>query len=212
MHNIVKGYPSTSQDNYQLSVTKIIEHAARNYGGQKIISRRYDGQLENYTYSDAFGRISRLANALKRMNISVGDRVGVLAWNTKEAYEIFFGLPGIGAVMLLLNFRLFEEQQQWILRHSKPKLLIVDESLIPTAEEVSKQDNYIEGYIIITRKEIKDIKTTLNPIYSYEDLLRGENDLVCWPNIDETSAYAHVIRLGLLAGQREYIFHIEMFI
>ena len=42
---IVKGFPSTSQDDYQLNVTNIIKRGARNFGRQEIASRKPDGTI-----------------------------------------------------------------------------------------------------------------------------------------------------------------------
>ena len=46
-------------------------------------------------------------------------RVGVLAWNSHENYEIYFGLPGMGAVMLLLNLRLSPQDLAYVIDHSE---------------------------------------------------------------------------------------------
>ncbi len=59
---VIHGFPSTSQS-YQLNVTNIIKHGARNFGKQEIISRRHDKTLFRYTYNDAYDRILRLAKA-----------------------------------------------------------------------------------------------------------------------------------------------------
>src|SRR5512135_96132 len=99
---LVQGFPATSQDGYQLNVTNIIRQAVRSFADQEIASRKHDGTIFRYTYREAYGRIGRLANALAGLGVKVGDRVGVLAWNTHENYEIYFGVPGMGAVMLLL--------------------------------------------------------------------------------------------------------------
>ena len=101
---IVKGLPSTSQDDYQLNITTLIRHAARNFGGQEIVTKTPD-RLFRYTYKDAYERIKRLANTLDGLEIKAGDRIGILEWNTYRHYELFFGIPGTGAVLLQLNLR-----------------------------------------------------------------------------------------------------------
>jgi fatty-acyl-CoA synthase len=78
---IIKGFPSTSNDDYPLHVTTILKHAVRNFAGQEIVSRT-GGGIFRYTYRDAYERIQRLANALEGLGVKPGDRVGVLDWNT----------------------------------------------------------------------------------------------------------------------------------
>jgi fatty-acyl-CoA synthase len=186
---IIKGFPATTNSNYQLNVTTLIKHAVRNYGRQEIVSRKHDGTLFRYTYKDAYVRMQRLANSLKNLEIQPGDIIGVLAWNTHENYEIYFGVPGTGAVMLLLNLRLIPEEISYIVNHSKAKLIIVDETLISIAEAIVSKCRTVEGYVIITHKELSDIETTLNPLYSYEELLKNASPQYEWPIIDENSAY-----------------------
>jgi len=40
---VIKGFPATTNSNYQLNVTTLIQHAIRNYGRQEIVSRKHDG-------------------------------------------------------------------------------------------------------------------------------------------------------------------------
>jgi fatty-acyl-CoA synthase len=193
---LVKGFPATSQDDYPLNVHNILKHADRTFGRQQIVSKRHDGTFHRYTYHDAFGRVQQLANALKRLGVEVGDRVGVLAWNTYENYEIYFGVPGTGAVMLLLNLRLTPPDLAWIINHAEAKFLICDETLLPFAQAVAPQCPSLKGFIVITQKNIKDVQTTVSPLYKYDDLLAAEKPEFDFPLMEETSAYAACYTTG----------------
>ncbi|GAG80459.1 unnamed protein product [marine sediment metagenome] len=103
---IIKGLLTNPKGNYQLNVINIMKHAIRNFSRQEIVSRKRDGSLFRYTYKDSYARMQQLANALESMGVKVGDRIGVLAWNHYQHFEIYFGLPGTGAVMITLNLRL----------------------------------------------------------------------------------------------------------
>ena len=196
--DIVKGFPATSQDNYQLNVTTIIKHAARSFGRQEIVSRRLDGSMFKYTYADAHERMKRLANGLRSIGVQVGDRVGVLAWNSHENYEIYFGLPGLGAVMLLLNLRLTPQDLAYVIDHSGASFIIVDETLLPIAHAVAPLCKSLKGFVIITLpgKKLADVKTNLKNAYSYEDLIAEASPDFEWPHMDETSAYAACYTTG----------------
>jgi len=187
---ILKGCPATSQDDYQLNVTSIIKNAARNYGTQSLVVMRPDGATFTSNYSEEYERVKRLANALGKVGISPGDRVGVLDWNTNRHYELYFGIPGIGAVLLQMNMRLTAKELSYIGNHSGARLIFVDESLIKVAEAISSDLKSVIGYVIMTDGKLADIETSLKPIYSYEDLLKDAEAEVNWPMIDERSAYA----------------------
>ncbi|ABW68361.1 long-chain-fatty-acid--CoA ligase [Desulfosudis oleivorans] len=196
--DIIKGFPATSQDNYQLNVTTIIQHAARSFGQQEIVSRRLDGSMFKYTYSQAHERMKRLANGLRSIGVQVGDRVGVLAWNSHENYEIYFGLPGTGAVMLLLNLRLTPQDLAYVIDHSGATCIIVDETLLPIAHAVAPLCKNLKAFVIITLpgKKLADVETSLENIYSYEDLIAESAPDFEWPHMDETSAYAACYTTG----------------
>jgi fatty-acyl-CoA synthase len=186
---LIKGIPATTNRNYQLNVTTLIRHAVRNYGRQEIVSRKHDGKLFRYTYSDSYVRMQCLANSLKELEVKPGDIIGVLAWNTYENFEIYFGVPGTGAVMLLLNLRLAPQELTYIVNHSGAKLIFVDETLIPTAEAFAPYCKTVKGYVIIGDHEVNKLETKLTPIYSYEKLLKQASPEFKWPVIEENSAY-----------------------
>lgn len=191
---IIKGFPADSE-NHQLNMIDIMKHAARNYARQEILSRNPDGSLFRYTYKDSFERMKKLANALDALDIVPGDRIGVLAWNSYRFFEIYFGLPGIGAVMVTLNLRLSIDELIYIAKHAGIKFLIVDDDLVNMAEQISQKCD-IKGYIVITDQDVNSIKTTLNPVYSYEKILEEASNSYDWPIIDENSAYAACYTTG----------------
>ena len=193
---IVKGFIVDSQDTYQLNTINLIKQGIRNFSRQEIVSRKIDGTLFRYTYKDAYNRMQQLANGLESIGVKLGDRIGVLAWNHYQHYEIYFGLPGMGAVMVTLNLRLSPQDLSYVINHSGASMIIVDEDLIPLAESIMHLCKKVRGYIIITEKDISTIKTKLNPIYGYEDLLNKSSNSYEWPNLDENSAYAACYTTG----------------
>ncbi|MBY9018707.1 MAG: long-chain-fatty-acid--CoA ligase [Candidatus Lokiarchaeota archaeon] len=187
---IKKGFLADPGNNYQLNVTKLMEHAIRNFSRQEIISRRNDGTLFRYTYKDSYIRMKKLANALESLGIKIGDRIGVIAWNSHQHFEIYYGLPGMGAVMVSLNMRLAPQDLSHVINHSGSKVIILEEDLIPIVEKVSDLTKNIKKYIIITDKDLSEIETTLNPIFSFESLLNQASEEYKWPYLDENAAYA----------------------
>ncbi|MHA2331561.1 MAG: long-chain-fatty-acid--CoA ligase [Candidatus Hodarchaeales archaeon] len=186
----------SSQPNYQLNVTNIIKHGVRNFSRQEIVSRKNDGTLFRYTYKDSYERMQQLANALESVGVTIGDTVGVLAWNTYHHYEIYFGLPGMGAVMVSLNVRLAPQDLIYIVNHSGIRFIIVEEDLIQTVETIAPLCKSLEGFIIITDKSSSEIDSNLKPVYLYEDLLSKASREYEWPNLDENSAYAACYTTG----------------
>ena len=202
---IVKGFPSGSQDDYQLNVTTILRHAVRNFAGQEIVSRTSDG-IFRYTYNDAYKRIQRLANALDNLGVKPADRVGVLDWNSYRYIELYFGIPGIGAAHVQMNVRLAPPDLIYVAQHSGTELIFVDESLIPVAESMASEFKPTKGYVILTNKKFSEIETELSPIYSYEELLQDAKPEYDWPMIDERSTYSVCFTSGT-TGRPKGVFY-----
>ncbi len=210
---IIKGFPADPEGNYQLNVINLMRHAIRNFTRQEIVSRKFNGSLFRYTYGESYERMHRLANALQSIGIKVGDRVGIIAWNHHQHYEIYFGLPGTGAVMVSLNIRLNPQDLSYVVNHSGTKFIIVDEDLINVAESIAPLCKKLQGYIIITEKDLRIIKTNLRPVYSYEELLSKASARFEWPNLDENSSYAACYTTGTTGKPKGvYYSHRNVFI
>ena len=96
--------------NYQLTIDRILEHGHRLYPHKKIWTKLPNGSFHSYTFADFYGRVKRLSNVLESLGVTVGDRVGTFAWNNYQHLEMYYGIPGVGAVCHTLNIRLSPEQ------------------------------------------------------------------------------------------------------
>jgi len=191
----VQGFPSTMQDDYPLNVINIIRHGARNFEQQQIVCKRPGGMLR-FSYRQAYERIQRLGGALRRLGVEPGDRVGVLDWNSHRNFELYFGIPGAGAVMLLMNLRLSPQDLAYVVNHAGARLVFVDETLLPLAQAIAPACGTVGGYVILTDKKLSEIQTTLSPVYSYEELLADAPPEFSWPCMDERAACAACYTTG----------------
>ncbi len=82
-------------------------------------------------WRDTYERCVRLASALKRRGLGIGDTVAVMSPNIPECLEAHFGVPMSGAVLNALNIRLDSESIAFILQHSDAKVLITDTEFSP---------------------------------------------------------------------------------
>jgi fatty-acyl-CoA synthase len=85
-----------------------------------------------YTWRQTYERARRLASALSRRGLGVGDTVAVMLPNTPPMYEAHFGVPMCGAVLNALNTRLDAEAIAFMLEHGEAKLLITDKEFSGT--------------------------------------------------------------------------------
>lgn len=185
------GYPSTMMDDAQLTITKFIEHAARTYGDTPIVHKTNDGDWKTTTYAAEFERISRLTTGMRKLGLRVGDRVGVLDWNSLRHFEMYFATPAMGAVMTQLNLRLAGPAMEHVVKDSGCIAVFVDETLLPIAESLAKADLGIKHWVIMTDKSCDQVETSLpDPVY-YEDLIASsEPGADQWPNMSEKATAA----------------------
>lgn len=74
MHGLMQDWP--------LRIPRFLDHAAAWHGEREIVSCMLGGTIHRYGYRDLNRRARMLANALMRLGLNEGDRVGTLAWNT----------------------------------------------------------------------------------------------------------------------------------
>lgn len=197
MHQqIVTGHPSTMGDDYQLNTTTLIRHGARTHGEQSIVYRTADGGWDRYTYADCYERVCRGAGALRGLGVQPGDRVGILDWNSRRHFELYWAIPGLAAVMLQMNLRLAPEDLGYVVAHSEASLIAVDESLLSVAEAIAPHVPGVKGWVVLSDKPLSQIQTSLAPLYHYEDLLAQAEPTFDWPVIDERSAYSACYTTG----------------
>ncbi len=169
---------------YQLTLRPIMERAYKYYPHRKI-STKVGPNMHRYTYADMYGRIGQLANALKRLGVKDGDRVGTLAWNTYRHLELYFAIPCMGAVCHTLNLRLPPDQLIYIINHAADKVVFVDQSLLPLYEKIAEHLKTVEHVVVMADTPLQ---TTLKNALSYEELLAAESLDFAWPDLDENSA------------------------
>jgi len=167
-----------------LVIPDLLEHAAQYHGSSEIISRLVEGGIHRYTYADALLRSKQLANALKRLGVSSGDRVGTLAWNTFRHFEVYYAVSGSGAITHTINPRLFPEQITYIVNHANDRYLFVDLTFLPIVEALHKQFTALEGVIVLT-DEANMPETSLPNVMCYESLIASESEVFDWPELDD---------------------------
>ncbi len=114
-----------------LLISQLVAYAARYHGEAEIVSRAIEGGIHRYCYPDLEARAKRLAKAMQRLDVGLGDRVATLAWNSFRHLELYFAVSGMGAVCHTVNPRLFHDQLRYIVNHAGDKLLFVDLTFVP---------------------------------------------------------------------------------
>ena len=170
-----------------LSITQIMRHAETVAGHTEVVSRLHDGSIHRYTYNQAFARVRRLANALDRLEVPEGARIGTLAWNDFRHFELHYAAPCSGRVCHTINPKLFPEQVTYIINHAQDDVLFVDPQFIPLMESLQSELGCVRHWVALC--DARDLpQSTLPNLVSYEQLLSQQPDTYDWPELPENTA------------------------
>ena len=196
---------------YPLTLDRIVERANRLFPHKRVRTRRLDGSLHDYTYADLYRRSRKLASALAGLGIEPGDRIGTFAWNHYQHLEMYFGIPGAGAVCHPLNVRLFPGQLAYIVNHAEDRLVFVDASVLPLYEKVARETSGVKHHILVNAPE--DIQTDLPNVRHYEELIDEGDEEFEWRCTDEAMAMGLCYTSGTTGDPKGALYsHRSMFL
>jgi fatty-acyl-CoA synthase len=168
-----------------LSTTSILRYAALNHGDREVVSRTLDEGLFRYDYAGLERRAEKLAKALLDLGVRPGDRIATLAWNTHRHLELFYAVPGIGAVLHTVNPRLFEDQIRYILEHAGSSVLLFDASFAEMVERLAPSLPELKTYVRLSDEAHHEAGAV--DALCYETLLARETPGFDFPVVDENA-------------------------
>ncbi|HMJ14468.1 MAG TPA: AMP-binding protein [Polyangiaceae bacterium] len=105
-----------------LTLFDSLEHARRVHAAKVAV---IDGDMR-VSYAELHERCARLAAGLAGIGIRSGERVAILAANSRNYFEAFCAIPSYGMTIVPLNTRLAEGELKAILASSGARVLITD--------------------------------------------------------------------------------------
>jgi acyl-CoA synthetase (AMP-forming)/AMP-acid ligase II len=106
----------------QLEAGVLIRAAAQNFGSRVALS----AGRRQLTFIELSELSNRVGSALLDLGVARGDRVAVLAFNTAEAVETWFGCEKHNLVRTILHSHIPMDSHVWSLNHVEASALIFD--------------------------------------------------------------------------------------
>lgn len=167
-----------------LVLNDFLKRAESYFASKVIISRTSETKTHRLTYGEWGKRTRRLADALTKLGMEKGRKIGSFAWNQHRHLEAYFAVPCTGAVLHMINIRLSEEHLVYIINHAEDEILLIDVDLLPIIERIAPKLKTVKHYIIMTDGELPE--TELPNVYSYEELLAESDESFSFPeDLDE---------------------------
>jgi len=174
--------------NQPLLISSLIEFADRFHSDTEIVSRRVEGDIHRYTFKECIPRARQVANALDKTDLSIGARVGTLAWNGYRHLELYFGVSGSGRVLHTINPRLIPEQVAWIINHAGDEVLCFDMTFLPIIKAIASHCPGVKTWVALCDADALPSDTGISQLVSYEAWIGGESNEYPWPVLDEQAA------------------------
>ncbi len=149
--------------NIPLTPLRFLRYAEQQYPSDTAV---VCGDLR-FTYTHFAERANRLAGALRRTGIALGDRVAFLSTNCHRLLEAYYGVVGAGAVLLPLNHRLSADELAYILNDAEATILFLEQEFLPLVEAFRQRTATVRAYFLLDGKPSAN---WLSP-HNYDELL-----------------------------------------
>jgi fatty-acyl-CoA synthase len=190
---------------YPLTLHHIFWRLENLFGSKEIVTRREDG-VHRYTNADLARRVYRLANALRRLGVRPGDRVGTLAWNNYRHLELYYAVPLLGAVLHTLNMRLFPAQLEFVIRDGGDRFIFADASLLPVLQNLQGKLEGAERIVVLADAGETVPANTFEDLLDYETLLAQESESCEFPEVDERAPAAMCYTSGTTGNPKGVVY------
>jgi acyl-CoA synthetase (AMP-forming)/AMP-acid ligase II len=191
---------STMQD-HPLTIAMLLEHGRRVHARSEVVTAEANG-TRRAAFAQVAERAERLAAALRRLGVRLGDRVATFSWNTQEHLEAYLAVPAMGAVLHTLNIRLFPEQLVWVANHAEDRIVLVDDSLVPVLAKVRRELRTVERFVVVGDGDA----APLGDVVRYDELLAAERPGFDWPALDERTAAAMCYTSGTTGNPKGVVY------
>jgi len=177
MKNYYDELPSIDGLNFvQLTPISFLQRACEVYSDQQSII--YGNRT--YTWSETAKRCLNLAAGLRKLGISAGSTVAMMAANTPELAEAHFGVPMSRGVLNSINTRLDADTIAYILEHSDAELLITDTQFSTVISAALSKLKTKPIVIDIVDQQLPDNSGEHLGLMTYEELLASAGITVDW--------------------------------
>src|SRR5207249_7793243 len=89
---------------------------------------------------------------LRQLGIGSGDRVAYLSPNTHAQLESFYAVPGVGGVLVPLNYRLTADDFVYLINHSGARMVCADRDYLVAIDHIRSRLPRVEYLVALTGK------------------------------------------------------------
>ncbi len=174
---------------YALTLDRFIEHAAKWHGRTEVVTASSRGVSARIGYSALRDRSQRLSGALLSLGLAQGDNLGVLAWNTQEHMECWYGAMGVGIVCHTLNPRLSHTHLAGMIQQAANRVLVLSSDLTSLLEKLIPVCPTLEHVVVLEEPGARASLPGWGRVrlWRYDELLEERGVTTTWGGFDENA-------------------------
>ncbi|WP_299657784.1 long-chain-fatty-acid--CoA ligase [uncultured Tateyamaria sp.] len=173
--------------NYPLTISSLVDHAARYHGETVITSVNTGDGVEETSWGQVGANAHRLGEALLKLRLEPQARCATIAWNNRRHLEIYFGVSGAGLVCHTINPRLFPEQLVYIINHADDRVLFIDRTFVPLVKAIRDKIPGVEHIVLMEGRD-EDAAAEIEGLQFFDELIATGSPEFEWPEFDENTA------------------------
>ncbi|MDI6592066.1 MAG: AMP-binding protein, partial [Patescibacteria group bacterium] len=165
------------------------------------------------TYQELFHEVNKFANALKKLGVKKGDRVGIYLPMIPEVIISMLACARIGAVHVVVFSAFSPAALKMRLKIAKPKILITADGYFRRGKLINLKENADEGIkgtsvekAIVVKRAKNEIPWEKERDIWWEDFVKNESDF-CKPKIMDSEDLLFILPESGTTGQFLPIFH-----
>ena len=101
------------------------------------------------TYGQLWDTVRRLANALRRLGVQPGDRVGALHTNSDQYIAAYYAAAAAGAVFVPLNYRAKPAELEYMIETARIAVLLVGARYISVIAELRPRLSSVRSFVAL---------------------------------------------------------------
>ncbi|HVR91610.1 MAG TPA: long-chain fatty acid--CoA ligase [Novosphingobium sp.] len=144
-----------AMQDWDLRVTHLIDHAAREHATREIVTHWADGSETRTNWAGIRHDALQMTQALRRLGVQKGDRIATLAMNHSRHLVSWYGAVGVGGVLHTVNPRLFDDQLEYIANHAEDQVLLYDAAFASIVERMKSRWTTIKHYVCYDNGEFE---------------------------------------------------------